>query len=124
MPAGRGPQGVAMRIDKHQASQLVQRFQASAGEQAKIQEKLATGKSINRASDDAAGLAVAVELEKQIRSYRNASENVSAGMSVLSIADGGASIINDMLQRQRELALQGANGTLNSDQRDAINNEF
>lgn len=113
-----------MRIEKHVGDHLAQRWEKNSQDLAKIHEKLATGKRINRASDDAAGLAVAKEFEKQIRSYRNASENISAGMSALAIADGGSSAINDMLQRQRELAIQSANGTANPDQRQAMDREF
>lgn len=113
-----------MRIDKHVGDHLAGQGAKTGQELAKIHEKLATGKRINRASDDAAGLAVAKEFEKQIRAYRNASENLSAGMSALAIADGGSSAINDMLQRQRELAIQSANGTMNPDQRQAMDKEF
>lgn len=113
-----------MRIEKHVGDHLASRWEKNSQDLAKIHEKLATGKRINRASDDAAGLAVAKEFEKQIRSYRNASENISAGMSALAIADGGSSSINDMLQRQRELAIQSANGTANPEQRQAMDREF
>ena len=113
-----------MRIDKHVGDHLASRMAKNSEDLKKIHEKLATGKRINRASDDAAGLAVAKEFEKQIRSYRNASENISAGMSALAIADGGSSSINDMLQRQRELAIESANGTVNPDQRQALDREF
>ena len=113
-----------MRIEKNQGDLLSQRLKATAKDQAKVMEQLATGKRINRASDDAAGIAMAREFETQIRSYRSATDNISDGMSALSIADGGASTISDMLQRQRELAVQGANGALNDDQRSDLDNEF
>jgi len=113
-----------MRIEKHQANLIGHNISARTTDQAKLMEKLATGKALNRASDDAAGMAMAKEFEKQVRMYRNASENVSAGMSAMSIADGGASTISDMLQRQNELAIQSSNGILNDDQRGSINNEF
>ncbi|HLP40806.1 MAG TPA: flagellin [Fibrobacteria bacterium] len=113
-----------MKIDKHQGDQLANRWEKVGKDAVRIQEKLATGKRLNRASDDAAGMAVAKEFEKQIREYRNASENIAAGMSALAIADGGSGAINDMLQRQRELAIQSASGTLGPDQRQAIDKEF
>lgn len=113
-----------MRIEKHLQDQLAHKFGATAKDKGKILEQLATGKRINRASDDAAGMAVAREFDKQVRAYRNAAENIQAGMSALNIADGGASTINDMLQRQRELAVQAANGAYGQDQRDAIDKEF
>jgi len=90
----------------------------------KIHEKLATGKAINHASDDAAMLAVMKEFDKQVRAFRNAGENISAGLSALNISDSGSSAITDMLQRQRDLALQASNGTLNDDQRGAIDKEY
>jgi flagellin len=69
-------------------------------------------------------MAVAREFDKQVRAYQNAAENIQAGISAENIADGGASTISDMLQRQQELAVQGANGAYGQDQRDAINTEF
>ncbi len=87
-------------------------------------EKLSTGKRINRASDDAAMLSVARELEKQVRGFRRVDNNIGDALSALRIADGGASSISNMIQRQRELAIQASNGTLNQDQRNALNTEF
>ncbi|MDB5105781.1 MAG: hag 3 [Fibrobacteres bacterium] len=113
-----------MRIEKHQHDQLANRFQATGKEKAKVLEQLATGKRLNRASDDPAGMAVAMEFDKQVRAYRNAAENIQAGMSALAIADGGASTISEMLQRQQELAIQSANGAYGQDQRDALDKEF
>ncbi len=113
-----------MRIEKYRQDQLASQHNQIAKDQSKVLEKLATGKRINRASDDAAGMAVAREFDKQVRAYRNAAENIQAGMSAMNIADGGASNISDMLQRQNELAVQAANGAYSQDQRDAINNEF
>ncbi len=113
-----------MRIDKHQGERLSQHWKVNAQEKDKLLEKLATGKRINRASDDAAGMAMAREFEKQVRAYRSAAENISDGMGALSIADGGSSSIGNMLQRQRELAVQSANGAINEDQRHALDNEF
>lgn len=113
-----------MRIEKNLQDQLAHKFKATGREKAKILEQLATGKRINRASDDAAGLAVAKEFDKQIRAYRNAAENIQAGMSALNTADGGAGTIQEMLQRQRELAIQGANGAYGQDERDILDKEF
>lgn len=113
-----------MRIEHHQGNHLAGRLEKSDKDQGKVLEKLATGKQLNRASDGAAALAIAKEFEKQIREYRNATENLYAGMSALAIADGGSSSINDLLQRQRELAIQSANATLGQDQRLAIDKEF
>lgn len=113
-----------MRIEKHLQDQLAQKSAQGAKDKGKLLEQLATGKRINRASDDAAGMAVAREFDKQVRAYRNAAENIQAGMSALNIADGGAATISGMLQRQQELAVQAANGAYGQDQRDAIDREF
>ncbi|MDQ3000488.1 MAG: hypothetical protein M3Y08_04415 [Fibrobacterota bacterium] len=113
-----------MRIEKNLQDQLAHKFQDTGKEKAKILEQLATGKRINRASDDAAGLAVAKEFDKQVRAYRNASENIQAGMNALNIADAGAGTIQEMLQRQRELAIQGANGAYGENERNALDKEF
>ncbi|MEO6095459.1 MAG: flagellin [Fibrobacteria bacterium] len=113
-----------MRVDKHLQDRMANRFASTGKEKAKVHEQLSTGKRINRASDDAAGLAVAQEFEKQIRAYRNAAENIQAGMSAISIGDAGASTISEMLQRQQDLAIQSANGAYGQDQRDALDKEF
>ncbi|MDB5050256.1 MAG: hypothetical protein JWO30_3327 [Fibrobacteres bacterium] len=113
-----------MRIEKRLNDQLAQKYSQTGKDKAKVLEQLATGKRINRASDDAAGLSIAREFEKQIRAYRSASENIYAGMSAMSIADGSAGSIGEMLQRQQELAVQSANGAYGQDQRDALDKEF
>lgn len=113
-----------MRIEKSQGDLLSQGLGAISKAKEKNLEQLATGKRINQSSDDAAGIAIAREFEKQIRAYRGASDNISDGMNALSIADGGASTISDMLQRQRELAVQSANGAYTDDQRGALDSEF
>lgn len=86
--------------------------------------KLASGKRINSAADDAAGMAISVQLQSQIASNDQASSNISQGGAMLRTAEGGLGQINDMLTRGRELAVQAANGTLNDQQRQAINKEF
>ena len=113
-----------MKIDNSQGALLGTTLNKKAKEQAKIMEQMATGKRINRASDDAAGLSMAKEFEKQVREYRQASDNLYDGMSATAIQDGAASGISDMLQRQRELAVQGANGALNTNDRAALDQEF
>ena len=113
-----------MRIEQQIGNQLSAKFSQTAKDKSKILQQLATGKKINQASDDAAGIAMAREFDKQIRAYRNAAENIQAGMSAMSIADGASSTISDMLQRQQELAVQSANGAYGQDQRDAMDKEF
>lgn len=113
-----------MRIEKQIGDQLTAKHSQTAKDKSKALQQLATGKKINQASDDAAGIAMAREFDKQIRAYRNAAENIQAGMSAMSIADGASSTISDMLQRQQELAVQSANGAYGQDERDAMDKEF
>lgn len=89
-----------------------------------ILERLATAQRINRAGDDAAGLAVSEQLRTQARGFKMADRNVTDAMSALNIADGAATEIEDMLQRQRELAIQARNDTLTDDQREQLDVEF
>jgi flagellin len=90
----------------------------------KILQKLSTAKSINSASDNAAGLAIAEGLQTQVRGFSMATQNVDAAMSALNIGEGGANEISSMVQRQRELALQASNGTLTDEQRTGLNTEY
>jgi flagellin len=87
-------------------------------------EQLASGFRINKSSDDAAGLQISEVLRSQIRGSEKANDNVQDGINVLNTADGSLSTITDNLQRMRELSVQGANDTLNVDQRSAINKEL
>jgi flagellin len=87
-------------------------------------EALASGFRINKSSDDAAGLQISELLRSQIRGSEKANDNVQDGINVLNTADGSLSTITDNLQRMRELSVQGANDTLNVDQRSAINKEL
>jgi flagellin-like hook-associated protein FlgL len=91
---------------------------------AKATEKLATGLRINRAADDAAGLAISEKMTAQIRGLDQASRNAQDGMSLLQTAEGALNEIHSMLQRMRELALQAANGTLTDDDRGFIQLEI
>lgn len=90
----------------------------------KILERLSTGRRINRASDDAAGLAIAEQLMTQVRGFRQAENNVSDAMAALNIGEGAGNEISAMLQRQRELAVQASNDTLTDNNRAALNNEY
>src|SRR5690606_18698841 len=73
-------------------------------------ERLSSGKRINRASDDAAGLAISQKMEAQIRGLRQASRNSLDGISLIQTAEGALVEVHEMLQRMRELSVQGANG--------------
>lgn len=87
-------------------------------------EKLSTGLRINRASDDAAGLSVSEQLRTQVRGLSRAKANAQDGIALLQIAEGAANEISDILQRQRELAIQSANDTLTSTERSYLDQEF
>jgi len=85
--------------------------------------QLSTGKRINSAKDDAAGLAIANRLNTQVRGLSQAMRNAGDGISMLQTADGAAEEITNMLIRMRELAVQSVNGT-NAGQRTALDDEF
>ncbi len=91
--------------------------------QAKATEKLSSGYKINRAADDAAGLAISEKMRKQIRGLTQASLNAQDGISAVQTADGALNEVHDMVQRLTELAVKSANGTLSESDRDAVQNE-
>jgi len=88
-------------------------------------EKLSSGRMINRAADNAAGLAISEKMRTQILGTLTASRNTQDAVSLIQVAEGGLQSIHSMLQRSRELAVQSANGT-NDDSvdRQAIQGEF
>ena len=77
--------------------------------QSKSMERLSSGFRINRAADDAAGLAISEKMRSQIRGMRQASRNAQDGISVVQTAEGALDEVHDMLQRMKELAVQAAN---------------
>ena len=87
-------------------------------------ERLSTGKRINSARDDAAGLAIAARMSELIRGTHQAIQNANNGIGMIQTADGAAGQIGDRLQRMRELAVQAANGTYTSAQRNAMDMEY
>jgi flagellin len=87
-------------------------------------EKLSTGLRVNRASDDAAGLAVSERLRSQVRGMGRAKMNAQDGIALLQIAEGAAGEIDEVLQRQRELAVQASTDTLTSTDRSYLDAEF
>lgn len=92
--------------------------------QAKSTEKLSSGYKINRAADDAAGLAISEKMRKQIRGLAQASANAQDGISAVQTAEGALTEVHDMLQRMNELAVKSANGTNSQGDRDAIQQEI
>ena len=87
-------------------------------------EKLSTGLRINKASDDAAGLAISEKLRTQVRGAEQARRNALDGMSAINIAEGAANEISSILQRQRELAIQSATATYSNTERIYLNQEY
>ena len=87
-------------------------------------ERLSTGQRINGAKDDAAGLAISSRMTSQIRGLEVGIRNANDAISMISTADGALVEVTNMLQRMRELALQAANGTTTSADRDYLNTEY
>jgi len=92
----------------------------------KVFEKLSSGYRINRAADDAAGLAISEKMRAQIRGSQQAMRNAQDGISMLQTAEGALDEVHAILQRMRELAVQAANGTYadNGPERTAIGEEL
>ncbi len=87
-------------------------------------ERLASGKRINRAQDDAAGLLLATRLTRGIQAWNQGAENLRMGLDMLSTADSFSTIILEDLQRLNELANAALNGMLSDDERELLNKEF
>ncbi|WP_034445603.1 flagellin N-terminal helical domain-containing protein [Butyrivibrio sp. AE2032] len=92
--------------------------------QAKSSEKLSSGYKINRAADDAAGLAISEKMRRQVRGLTQASTNAQDGISTVQTAEGALNEVHDMLQRMNELAVKAANDTLQSTDRSYIQAEM
>lgn len=92
--------------------------------QAKSTEKLSSGYKINRAADDAAGLAISEKMRKQIRGLTQASANAQDGISLVQTAEGAMGEVHDMLQRMNELAVKAANGTSTSTDKNNLHDEI
>ncbi|MDA1263459.1 MAG: flagellin [Planctomycetota bacterium] len=86
--------------------------------------RLASGLRIATAADDAAGLAISERMRAQIRSYAVAGRNAQDGISLVQTAEGALSEVSNILSRMRELAMQSANGTLDTEDRATLDTEF
>ncbi|MBQ7615456.1 MAG: flagellin [Butyrivibrio sp.] len=95
----------------------------TTGIQAKSSEKLSSGYKINRAADDAAGLAISEKMRRQIKGLTQASANAQDGISAVQTAEGALNEVHDMLQRMDELATKAATDTLQSVDRAYIQQE-
>lgn len=101
-------------VEAQNARRVLENTNAQVG---KAMERLASGLRINRAADDAAGLAVSEVMRSQIRGMGVAQRNAQDGVSMVQVADGALGNVGDMLQRLRDLAVQASNGTLTDAQR-------
>ncbi len=107
-------------ISSINANRVLDNTSASIGKSA---EKLSSGYRINRSADDAAGLSISEKMRKQIRGLQEGSVNSQNGISLVQIADSAMHEVHDMLQRTNELAIQAANGTMSSSDRQDCQNE-
>ncbi len=99
-------------------------LEVSSRDQANAMERLTSGLRINNAADDAAGLAVATNMTTQIRGTDQAIRNTNDGISLAQTIDGAAEEMTNMMQRQRELAIQSLNGTYSTENRASMNAEY
>lgn len=116
---------MALRINTNIASLSAQRALASITERlGGSYRRLATGLRISTAADDAAGLAISERLRAQIRSVDQAKRNAADGISLVQTGEGALSEVSNILLRLRELAVQSANGSISSTDRETLDEEF
>lgn len=116
---------MGMRVTTNTAAINAQRNLVSS--QANMKDsfaKLASGSRINKAADDAAGLAISENLKGQIRSLRQANRNANDGISMVQVAEGGLNEIGSIIIRMRELGIQAASDTVGERERGFINTEI
>src|ERR1700754_437333 len=115
---------MSLRIQNNVEAFNAQRTRDNTSNQvSKAMEKLSSGYRINRAGDDAAGLAISEKLRGQIGGLTQASRNAQDAVSLVQTAEGALNEVHSMLQRVRELAVQYKNGTLSSADQTAIQSE-
>jgi flagellin len=116
---------MGLRINTNVASLNAQRNLGSTRlNMTKALEKLSSGQRINRAGDDAAGLAISENLKAQIKGLSQAERNAEDGISLVQIAEGALGEVSNILIRLRELAVQAASDTIGSTERKFLNVEF
>ena len=116
---------MAMIINTNVAALNAQRNLSVTGAQmGKTLEKLSSGLRINRAADDAAGLAISEKMRAQTRGMQQGQRNAQDGVSMLQTAEGALNETHNILQRVRELAVQAGNTTLSTSDRQAIGEEM
>ena len=116
---------MGIRINTNISSLNTQRhLSASSTEFQKSMEKLSSGLRINRAGDDAAGLAISEGLKSDIRALDQAARNAADGISLVQTGEGALDEVSNILLRMKELAEQSLNGTLSNTDRGYLNSEF
>jgi len=100
------------------------KLSAASAAQSKSMEKLASGLRINKAGDDAAGLAISEKMRAQVRGLDQAGRNAQDGISMIQTAEGALNETHSILQRVRELSVPAANDTNTGDDRNEIQNEI
>jgi len=116
---------MGLRVNSNTASINAQRnLSNTTTNLQKSLQRLSSGLRITRAADDAAGLAISEGFRADVRSIAQAQRNANDGISLLQVGEGALNEVSGILIRQRELAIQAANGTLGSSERDTINNEY
>jgi len=116
---------MGLRVNSNVASINAQRnLVNSTGNLQKSLQRLSSGLRITRAADDAAGLAISEGFRADIRSLSQAQRNANDGISLLQVGEGALNEVSSILIRQRELAIQAANGTLGDSERETLNTEF
>jgi flagellin len=115
------PFNVNTNMSSMQAQLNTSKTESSIG---KSIQRLSSGLRVNGASDDAAGLAIAKNMAKQVSGYEVNVRNANDAVSLLQVAEGGMDEIGNMLQRMKDLALQSANGTNSAAQRNNMDLEF
>jgi flagellin len=112
---------MGLRIQNNiEAFNTHRQLSATSTAASKAMEKLSSGYRINRAADDAAGLAISEKMRGQIGGLAQAQRNAQDGISLVQTAEGALNEVHAMLQRVRDLKVQFDNGTLNTDDQDAI----
>lgn len=116
---------MALTVNTNMASvDAINQLSSSTRKLAGSFERVASGLRINKAADDAAGLGVAENLDAASRSARQAMRNTNDGISLLNTAEGATGEVANILKRMRELAIQSASDTLDTDERQYIQDEF
>ncbi|MCF8058157.1 MAG: flagellin FliC [Bacteriovoracaceae bacterium] len=116
---------MGLRISTNVASQSVQKNLKEVSNKANASlEKLSSGKRITKASDDAAGLAIATNLEAQTKGLRQATRNANDGISLVQTAEGGLNEVSNILVRMRELTIQSSSDTVGDNERGFLDKEY